>query len=63
MDILEKKVFIKYDNICLEASLSALNFYSKRGYKTIENVEYSIGKEQVFSYFIMEKYRIPNVSL
>lgn len=62
MDFLESQVFIKYDKVCLEASFSVLNFYLKRGYNTIENVSYPIGNEQVFSYLVMEKHRIPNVS-
>ena len=55
MDCLEMRIFLKYDTIFLDASLSAVCLYEHRGYKTIGHEIYELQNDVKLVYEIMEK--------
>lgn len=55
MERLEKEVAAAYDRCVLDASLAAICFYERRGYKTVRHEEIKMCDGTVLVYAIMEK--------
>lgn len=55
MQCLENKIGLKYDKVCLDASLPARQLYEKRGYKTRKHERWSVENGVMLVYEVMEK--------
>ena len=55
MDYLEKEIIKNYSHVNIDASLPAAEFYRKRGYELLRQVEYSVANGKLLSYSIMRK--------
>lgn len=55
MRYLEERAAAKYDKVCLDASLSACQFYERRGYVTVRHDTWNCENDVVLVYGIMEK--------
>lgn len=55
MQCLENDISLKYDTVCLDASLPASHMYEKRGYKTIKHEQWFVENDVILVYGIMEK--------
>lgn len=55
MQCLENEISLKYDNVCLDASLPASQLYEKRGYKTQKHEKWDVENGVVLIYEVMEK--------
>lgn len=55
MKCLEREIGLKYNNVYLDASLPASQFYEKRGYKTIKHDNLNVENGVVLVYEVMEK--------
>ena len=60
MQKMEEEIAKKYDSAILDASLPAICFYEKRGYKTIRHDSFNVESSAVLVYDIMEKYSAPH---
>lgn len=61
MDFLEKEIFQKSNKVRVEASLPAFKFYLKRGYKSVEFLEYPVFNGRIFFYPILEKQALNRI--
>lgn len=61
MQYIENEISLKYDTVCLDASLPASHFYEKRGYQTRKHERWNVENGVVLVYEVMEKI-LPNVS-
>ena len=55
MTFFEDKISEKYDYILIDSTSPSINFYIKRGYYTIENIEFNINNEKILYYEILKK--------
>ena len=55
MQCLENEIGLRYDTVCLDASLPASHLYEKRGYKTIKHERCDVENGVVLVYEVMEK--------
>ena len=55
MDYFEEKILKDYDEVRLDAALSAFNMYLKRGYKMIKFIPYPKDNGEYLCYFEMSK--------
>ncbi len=55
MERLEEQVAAEYETAYLDASLPAVGFYEKLGYRTVKQEECKIDSETVLVYRVMEK--------
>lgn len=55
MQNLENEIALKYDTICLDASLPASQLYEHRGYRTVKHEKWTVENDVILVYEIMEK--------
>ncbi len=55
MDYLEKEIIKDYSHVNIDASLPAAEFYRKRGYELLRQVEHSVANGKLLSYSMMRK--------
>ncbi len=55
MDYLEKEIIKNYSHVNVDVSLPATEFYRKRGYELLGQVEHSVANGKILSYSIMRK--------
>ena len=55
MECLENLIRLKYDMVCLDASLPASHLYEKRGYQTIRHERWNARNGVILVYEVMEK--------
>lgn len=56
MEQLEKEIAAQYDSCVLDASLAAVCFYERRGYKTVRHEALRVNDDTVLVYDVMEKH-------
>ena len=56
MQYIENEISLKYDTVCLDASLPASHFYEKRGYQTRKHERWNVENGVVLVYEVMERY-------